>query len=149
VRDSLSLQRAVAQLRRGADQHARALPGVRRLRFFERAEIKDALAYLRLIANRDDDASFERIVNLPPRGIGARSVDAIREAARGAGSSLWRAAGALCAAAADGTASVSEPSVGRSAGALRLFLQLIERLGSAMENLPLYEQVDHVIQHSG
>ena len=64
------------------------------LRFFERAEIKDALAYLRLIANRDDDASFERIVNLPPRGIGAKSVDAIREAARGAGSSLWRAAGA-------------------------------------------------------
>jgi len=119
------------------------------LRFFERAEIKDALAYLRLISNRDDDASFERIVNLPPRGIGARSVDAIRETARGAGSSLWRAAGALCAAAADGTASVSEPSVGRSAGALRLFLQLIERLGGATENLPLYEQVDHVIQHSG
>ena len=52
------------------------------LRFFERAEIKDALAYLRLIANRDDDASFERIVNLPVRGIGARSVDLLREAAR-------------------------------------------------------------------
>jgi DNA helicase II / ATP-dependent DNA helicase PcrA len=119
------------------------------LRFFERAEIKDALAYLRLIANRDDDASFERIVNLPPRGIGARSVDAIRETARGAGSSLWRAAGALCTTAADGTSSVSEPSVGRSAGALRAFLQLIERLGAAIENLPLYEQVDHVIQHSG
>jgi DNA helicase-2/ATP-dependent DNA helicase PcrA len=119
------------------------------LRFFERAEIKDALAYLRLIANRDDDASFERIVNLPPRGIGARSVDAIREAARGAGSSLWRAAGALCTAAADGNSSVSEPSVGRSAGALRQFLQLIERLGTGMESLPLYEQVDHVIQHSG
>jgi len=119
------------------------------LRFFERAEIKDALAYLRLIANRDDDASFERIVNLPPRGIGARSLDAIRETARGAGSSLWRAAGALCASAADGTASVSEPSVGRSAGALRGFLQLIERLGVGIEALPLYEQVDHVIQHSG
>ena len=119
------------------------------LRFFERAEIKDALAYLRLITNRDDDASFERVVNLPPRGIGARSLDAIRETARGAGSSLWRAAGALCTAAADGTASVSEPSVGRSAGALRGFLQLIERLGAAIESLPLYEQVDHVIQHSG
>ena len=119
------------------------------LRFFERAEIKDALAYLRLIANRDDDASFERIVNVPPRGIGARSVDAIREAARGAGSSLWRATGALCAAAADGASPVSEPSLGRSAGAVRLFLQLIERLGAAIQNLPLYEQVDHVIQHSG
>ena len=62
------------------------------LRFFERAEIKDALAYLRLIANRDDDASFERVVNLPTRGIGAKSVDAMREDARGAGSSLWEAA---------------------------------------------------------
>ncbi|MDE2252240.1 MAG: UvrD-helicase domain-containing protein, partial [Gammaproteobacteria bacterium] len=64
------------------------------LRFFERAEIKDALAYLRIIANRDDDASFERVVNLPVRGIGARTLDALREAAKGAGSSLWRAGGA-------------------------------------------------------
>ena len=70
------------------------------LRFFERAEIKDALAYLRLIANRDDDASFERVVNLPPRGIGARTLDVLRERARGAGSSLWRAAGALLSDAA-------------------------------------------------
>jgi DNA helicase-2/ATP-dependent DNA helicase PcrA len=111
------------------------------LRFFERAEIKDALAYLRLIVNRDDDASFERVVNLPVRGIGARSVDAIREAARGAGSSLWRAAGALCSGA--------DASLGRSVTALRAFLQLIEGLGKAVEGLPLYEQVDHVIQHSG
>jgi DNA helicase-2/ATP-dependent DNA helicase PcrA len=110
------------------------------LRFFERAEIKDALAYLRLIANRDDDASFERIVNLPPRGIGARSIDVIREAARGAGSSLWRAAAAACAA--DG-------SSGRAANAMRGFLQLIERLGQGMASLPLHEQVDLVIQDSG
>jgi DNA helicase-2/ATP-dependent DNA helicase PcrA len=110
------------------------------LRFFERAEIKDALAYLRLIVNREDDASFERIVNLPPRGIGARSVDAIREAARGAGSSLWRATGAAISA---------ELTSGRSAGALRGFLQLIEQLGTAIAGLPLHEQVDHVIQHSG
>ena len=110
------------------------------LRFFERAEIKDALAYLRLIVNRDDDASFERIVNLPPRGIGARTVDGIREAARGAGSSLWRAAGAAVSA---------ELTSGRSAGAMRSFLQLIEQLGQAIAGLPLHEQVDHVIQHSG
>jgi len=83
------------------------------LRFFERAEIKDALAYLRLITNREDDASFERIVNLPPRGIGAKSVDTIRDAARGAGSSQWRAA----------AAAVTEG--GRAAGALLTFLQLI------------------------
>src|ERR1017187_9310408 len=108
------------------------------LRFFERAEIKDALAYLRLIANRDDDASFERVVNLPSRGIGARTIDAIREAARGAGSSLWRAAATAC----DG-------SLGRAANALLGFQQLIERLSAAIAKLPLYEQVDHVIQHSG
>jgi len=110
------------------------------LRFFERAEIKDALAYLRLIANRDDDASFERIVNLPPRGIGARSIDALREAARGAGSSLWRAAAAACAA--DGAS-------GRAANVLRGFQQLIERLSDALASLPLHEQVDLVIQDSG
>ena len=49
------------------------------LRFFERAEVKDALAYLRLVMNRDDDPSFERVVNTPPRGIGARTVEAVRE----------------------------------------------------------------------
>jgi DNA helicase-2/ATP-dependent DNA helicase PcrA len=110
------------------------------LRFFERAEIKDALAYLRLIANHDDDASFERIVNLPPRGIGARSVDAIRQSARAAGSSLWRAAALACDS--DGT-------LGRAANALRGFQQLIERLGASIADLPLHEQVDHVLQFSG
>ncbi len=62
------------------------------LRFFERAEIKDALAYLRMTRNRDDDASFERVVNQPPRGIGGRTVDAIRQQARDDSSSLWQAA---------------------------------------------------------
>ncbi len=65
------------------------------LRFFERAEIKDALAYLRLIANRHDDASFERVVNLPTRGIGAKSLDLLREYARRSGGSLWEAAAAV------------------------------------------------------
>jgi DNA helicase-2/ATP-dependent DNA helicase PcrA len=110
------------------------------LRFFERAEIKDALAYLRLIANHDDDASFERIVNLPTRGIGARSLDALREGARGAGSSLWRAAGALLGESA---------GAGRGGAALHGFLALIERLARELEGLVLYEQVDHVINNSG
>jgi DNA helicase-2/ATP-dependent DNA helicase PcrA len=109
------------------------------LRFFERAEIKDALAYLRLIANRDDDASFERIVNLPPRGIGNKTIDNLRDAARGAGSSLWRAAGAAVAAGEGG----------RAAGALLGFMQLIEQLAQAIVALPLHEQVDHVINRSG
>ena len=67
------------------------------LRFFERAEIKDVLAYLRLVSNRGDDAAFERIVNVPTRGIGARSLDAIRGYARANACSLWRGA---CVAAA-------------------------------------------------
>ena len=62
------------------------------LRFFERAEIKDALAYLRLIASRADDTSFERVVNLPTRGIGAKTLDQLRETARAKGTSLWMAA---------------------------------------------------------
>jgi DNA helicase-2/ATP-dependent DNA helicase PcrA len=109
------------------------------LRFFERAEIKDALAYLRLIANRDDDASFERIVNLPPRGIGNKTVDNIRDAARGTGSSLWRAAGAAVAAGEGG----------RAAAALLGFMQLIEQLTQAIAGLALHQQVDHVINASG
>jgi DNA helicase-2/ATP-dependent DNA helicase PcrA len=109
------------------------------LRFFERAEIKDALAYLRLIANRDDDASFERIVNLPPRGIGNKTIDNIREAARGAGSSLWRAAAAAVAAGEGG----------RAASALLGFMQLVEQLTQAIAGLALHEQVDHVINASG
>jgi DNA helicase-2/ATP-dependent DNA helicase PcrA len=109
------------------------------LRFFERAEIKDALAYLRLLTNRDDDASFERVVNLPPRGIGAKSVDTIRDAARGAGTSLWRAAAAVA----------SSGEAGRAASALHGFMQLIERLALGIEALPLHEQVDQAITGSG
>jgi DNA helicase-2/ATP-dependent DNA helicase PcrA len=109
------------------------------LRFFERAEIKDTLAYLRLIVNRDDDASFERIVNLPTRGIGARTIEILREHARGAGSSMWRAAGAA----------LGDASAARNAAALEGFLGLIERLGRDIEGLPLFEAVDHVINNSG
>jgi DNA helicase-2/ATP-dependent DNA helicase PcrA len=65
------------------------------LRFFERAEIKDALAYLRLISHRDDDSSFERIVNRPARGIGARTVEIMRSYTRANSCSMWRAAGAV------------------------------------------------------
>jgi DNA helicase-2/ATP-dependent DNA helicase PcrA len=109
------------------------------LRFFERAEIKDALAYLRLMTNRDDDASFERVVNLPPRGIGAKSVDAIRAAARAAGSSLWRAA----------AAGVAAGESGRASGALLTFMQLIEKLAHGIDALPLQSQVDQTITGSG
>jgi DNA helicase-2/ATP-dependent DNA helicase PcrA len=109
------------------------------LRFFERAEIKDALAYLRLIASHADDTSFERVVNLPVRGIGAKTMDLVRDSARSKSTSLWNAAidctqGAL-------------PQ--RAAQALQSFMQLIDKLKHEVQGLELHEQVDHVIQMSG
>ena len=65
------------------------------LRFFERAEVKHALAYLRLVASPDDDNALLRVVNFPPRGIGARSVEQLQDAARAQGASLWQATGML------------------------------------------------------
>ncbi|TLY90594.1 MAG: DNA helicase II [Gammaproteobacteria bacterium] len=109
------------------------------LRFFERAEIKDALAYLRLIANRNDDASFERVVNLPTRGVGAKSLEVLRGHARGAGCSLWQAA-----AAGSGGALGA-----KAGGAIHGFLALIERLALEGRALALHEQVDQVLRASG
>ncbi len=105
------------------------------LRFFERQEIKDTLAYLRLVANRDDDASFERVVNLPTRGIGAKTVDGLRDAARSAGTSMWQAA--------------LVQTAGKAGGALHGFLSLIERLSADVEGMALHEQVDYVINNTG
>ncbi len=108
------------------------------LRFFERAEIKDALAYLRLVQNRNDDASFERVVNLPTRGIGLRTLEILRDYARNNACTMWVAAGA------------NLDELGPKAGmALHGFMQLIERMEQATKELPLHEQVDHVIAHSG
>ncbi len=108
------------------------------LRFFERAEIKDALAYLRLIGNRDDDASFERVVNLPARGIGARTLEVLRVHARANATSLWRA-----------SAACQEEIGARTSACLQGFLALIEQLDAATSGLTLHEQVDQVIQASG
>ncbi|HXH04666.1 MAG TPA: DNA helicase II [Candidatus Competibacteraceae bacterium] len=110
------------------------------LRFFERAEIKDALAYLRLLANRDDDPSFERVINTPPRGIGERTVEQVRRLAREQGLSLWRAACAMVA---------NKALPGRAANALSAFLALLERLAGDTAALPLAERTEHVIVHSG
>lgn len=108
------------------------------LRFFERAEIKDALAYLRLVFNRTDDASFERIVNLPTRGIGAKTIETIRNYARANATSMWLAAGAVIG------------ELGSKMGqSLHGFLLLIEQLEQQTRDLPLHEQVDHVINASG
>ncbi len=110
------------------------------LRFFERAEIKSALAYLRLIVNRDDDPSFERVVNLPTRGIGPRTLDAVRDRARGDSVSLWRAAESLCR---------SQTLPGRARNALARFLQLIETLAEAVAPLSLADQVRRVVEETG
>ena len=110
------------------------------LRFFERAEIKDALAYLRLIANRQDDASFERVVNLPTRGIGAKSLDIVRDYARAHGSSLWHAAAATSSAGTLGN---------KAAIAIQGFMGLIERIAADSGALALHEQVDQVLKGSG
>jgi len=110
------------------------------LRFFDRAEVKDALAYLRLLTNRDDDASFERAVNMPPRGIGERTLEALRLHARHTGWSLWRAAHDL----------VQSSGLGARAGnALRNFLSLVEQLQDGTRDLELAATVAHVIAASG
>ena len=109
-------------------------------RFFERAEIKDALAYMRLLANRDDDPSFERAVNMPPRGIGARTMEAVRGEAVRAGLSLWYAAAAIIKAG-------KIPK--RSSLALSVFLDLMDRLDRDTCDLVLHEQVSRVTDESG
>ncbi|SEG72459.1 DNA helicase II [Vibrio hangzhouensis] len=110
------------------------------MRFFERQEIKDALGYLRLIANRNDDAAFERIVNTPTRGLGDKTLDTIRFAARDRGATLWEAGVALLE---------EKVLAGRAAGALSRFIELINALEDDTFESPLHEQTDHVIKTSG
>jgi DNA helicase-2/ATP-dependent DNA helicase PcrA len=107
------------------------------LRFFERQEVKDALAYLRLLHNRHDDVSFERAVNTPPRGIGATSVEKLRQLARENQVSLW-------SAATQGSA-----SLGRSAAALQQFTGLIESLAAETQAMALSRATERVIERSG
>ncbi|MCP5266081.1 MAG: UvrD-helicase domain-containing protein [Burkholderiaceae bacterium] len=104
------------------------------LRFFERAEIKHALAYLRLLENPSDDGAFLRVVNFPARGIGARSVEALTDLAAQNGASLLDAVGAL-----PGAAGVR----------VRGFVDLLESMRRAAKGLPLPELVESVVEHSG
>ena len=104
------------------------------LRFFERAEIKHALAYLRLLENANDDTSFIRVVNFPPRGIGARSVEQLQDAARVQGGSLHGAVGATTGAA--GTK-------------LAAFVVKMDSMRAATQDLTLREIIEHVVHESG
>ncbi len=109
------------------------------LRFFERAEIKDALSYLRLVNNRNDDPSFERVVNQPTRGIGNKTVDTIRDTARLADISMWQASRQLIE---------SNQLTARAQNALQGFIQLIEQLDKDTSAVELHEQVEHIIHAS-
>lgn len=110
------------------------------MRFFERQEIKDSLSYLRLIANRHDDSAFERVINTPVRGLGDKTLETIRFAARDRGCTLWDASIALLN---------EQVLTGRAAGALSRFVELINALEDDSAEMPLYVQTDHVIKTSG
>ncbi|GGE35812.1 DNA helicase [Halopseudomonas oceani] len=109
-------------------------------RFFERAEIKNAMAYLRLMANRGDDGALERIINLPTRGIGDKTVELLRQQARERDVSMWQAACDLID---------NKGLPGRAANAVQGFLVLIEEMAERAEGLPLYSQTQIAIEHSG
>jgi len=104
-------------------------------RFYERLEIKNALAYLRLLLNREDDASLERVINVPARGIGTRTVEILRVRARETGTSLWQA---LHDSVSDATLK------GRAANAVTAFANLIERLDNDTAGMALHEIIEHV-----
>ena len=125
-------------------------------RFFDRAEVKDALAYLRLSANRHDDAAFERAVNTPTRGIGDRTLDVLRRRARVENTSMWESTLLELAGGSE--------LAGRAKNAVKAFLLLIDNMTRAFagnvdstadsENsthgaLSLAEQIDHAITHTG
>ncbi len=110
------------------------------MRFFDRAEIKDALAYLRMLTNRSDDAAFERAVNTPVRGIGDRTLDEVRRLARVQSLSLWEAAM---------LASQGSELAARARNALAGFLTLVNQLSAETGEMELKERIDHVLARSG
>lgn len=107
------------------------------VRFFERMEVKDALAWLRVLVNRDEDVSFERALTTPPRGVGATSIERLRLFAREHGLSLWKAA------------RHGSGALGRTSGALTAFLDTIDLLDGQTRTLPLAEKMEKVINASG
>ena len=108
-------------------------------RFYERMEIRTALAYLRLLLNRGDDAAVERVINTPPRGIGGKTLEVLRDCARSRDLSLWQA-----------IACVSDEKLlpGRALNALQGFVTLVDELDSGTDELLLEEVVEQVIQGS-
>ena len=104
------------------------------LRFFERAEVKHALSYLRLIENASDDTSFLRVVNFPTRGIGARTVEQLQDAARASGRSLYQSVGALA---------------GKGGGNLQAFVAMVDAMREKTRGMTLRDIIEHMLQASG
>ncbi|MCU9950751.1 DNA helicase II [Pseudomonas sp. PDM13] len=109
-------------------------------RFFERAEIKNAMAYLRLLDGRGNDAALERVINVPARGIGEKTVESIREFARAQDVSMWEAIRLLVA---------NKGLPGRASGALAVFIELIENLSAKVLEMPLHLMTQTVIEQTG
>ena len=111
------------------------------VRFFERSEVKDALAYLRLLANRDDDAAFERCVSASGRGIGQRTIGVLRQLGQEHNWSLWQAA----------RESVDAPKrlAARTRNAVRDFITAIDTMAQQTQSMALADCVDHVVNASG
>ncbi len=109
-------------------------------RFFERAEIKDALGYMRLVHDRHSDVAFERVVNMPPRGIGEKTLGLLRNLARAGAFSLWQA----------GKEAIHEGALrGRGAAAVAEFIKLIDNIAASVDGLPLHELTALVVEASG
>ena len=104
------------------------------LRFFERAEVKHALSYLRLIENANDDTSFLRVVNFPTRGIGARTIELLQDAARSSGRSLYQSVGAVA---------------GKGGSNLQAFVAMVDAMREATRGLTLREIIEHMLKASG
>ncbi len=104
------------------------------LRFFERAEVKHALSYLRLIENPNDDTSFLRVVNFPTRGIGARTIELLQDAARASGRSLYQSVGAVA---------------GKGGANVQGFVAMVDRMREATRGLTLREIIEHMLDASG
>ncbi len=111
-------------------------------RFFERAEIKDMIAYLRLVVNHDDDAAFERTINNPPRGIGQKTIDSIRKLAKENKLSLWKTIKSLIA-------ENKEYVTSRVKNSLKNFTDIIEIIHSDINNLSLEELLEKIYKDSG
>ncbi|WP_432471363.1 DNA helicase II [Amphritea sp. HPY] len=109
-------------------------------RFYDRLEIKNALAYLRLLSNREDDTAMERVINVPTRGIGGKTIEEVRLHARTEGVSMWRAANEVIEL---------NKLTARAANALQAFIDLVNQIDQETEGTDLHEQTEHAIQKSG